>query len=168
MDLNDKLTIRGVHKEVHRRIDTGEIVAVYEDDNIFLNQGKAEIFRAFSILDTNDHRVKTIKVGNDVGTGNALAPSAPTASFTEANQSVVYETPEEEFFVEYPTQTSVRYLATINGANVMALYPTVPNVIYSSAVLYSQAGKALAYRRFPSRTISSLISVDVSWTFTIS
>ena len=167
MELKEDIGMKGTLKMVFRSNETGEVLDVFEDNNVVLNQGKGEILRAFNTLNNNDHKIKSIYIGNDFGSGTLLAPQEPTNLFTEANQTVVYEVPSNEFFIDYPTSTSVRYLATINGANVMAQYPTQPNVVYTSATLRTQANKAIAYRRFGARTISSLISVDVIWTLTI-
>lgn len=143
----------------------GKIVGEFEEKNIILDQGRRLFLRAAS-GDINS-TVKTIKIGKDVGTGTLLNPQQPVGSLTETAQDVVYTTPEAEFFVTYPTTNSVRYLATINGANVMTGYPTLPNVVYTSASIYTLGGKSITYKRFPARTISSLISVDISWTITL-
>lgn len=145
----------------------GEVVGTYEEKNIVLTQGKGIILRAWADALNASSTVKTIKIGSDVGTGTILAPQEPTADLTEAAQTVVYETPDAEFFVSYPTSNSVRFLATINGANVMSNYPTLPNVIYTSASITTQDDKSVTYKRFPARTISALISVDISWTITL-
>lgn len=166
MKEQDDITIRGDVKFVTKDLN-GNIIDVFEEKNIFLTQGKSELFKAFTTAGTSTHLVKTIRIGDDVGTGDLLNPQEPTAAYTEANQNVKYEVPLNEFFVDYPTANSVRFLATVNGANVMALYPTEANIIYTSATVITQANKAVAYKRFTARTISSLISVDITWTFTI-
>lgn len=143
----------------------GEIVGSYEEQNIILNQGKGFVLRGFSGV--TGKQVKTIKLGKDVGTGTVLLPQDPVATLTEADFDLVYATPPEEFFISYPTTNSVRYLATINGANVMIGYPTLPNVIYTSASIFCNDDTNINYKRFPARTISALISVDISWTVTI-
>jgi hypothetical protein len=146
--------------------ETGKTIDTFEENNIFLTQGKSEIFRAFTI-DNAAHVIKTIKIGDDVGTGDVTNPQQPTAAYTELNQSVKYEVPLSDFSVTYPTENTVRFLATVNGASVMALYPSEPNIIYTSATLVTNANKAVAYKRFSARTISSLISVDITWTLRI-
>lgn len=145
----------------------GKQIGHFEEKNIVLNQGRTFILQAFAEAANSAKTVKTIKIGNDVGVGTILAPQEPTASYTEANQNVVYTTPDPEFFVSYPGVGQVRFLATINGANVMSNYPTQPNIIYTSASIYTVEDKSVTYKRFPARTISSLISVDISWTITL-
>lgn len=153
--------------DAHGKPMLGEVVGRFEEKNIVLTQGKGIILRAWADAANSASTVSTIKIGNDVGSGTILAPEEPTAGLTEAVQTVVYETPGAEFFVSYPSSNSVRFLATINGANVMSNYPTLPNVIYTSASIYTLDGKSVTYKRFPARTISALISVDISWTITL-
>lgn len=151
---------------VTRNIETGEIIDQFDDQNVYLDQGKTQALRAF--VDGGDFRIKTIFIGDDVGTGTIMNPEEPNASYTEANQSIVYEVPaENEFYVTYPEYNQVRLTAAISGPNVMALYPTDPNVVYTSATIRTRDDRAIAYRRFPPRTISELVSVDLIWTLTL-
>lgn len=146
---------------------TGKVVGDFEEKNVILTQGTGFILGAFAEQMNSRYCAKTIKIGNDTGVGGVLDPQPATPFLTEASQSVVYETPVEEFFVNYPAQNTVRFLATINGPNVMAQYPALPNVIYTSASLYTHDDKSVTYKRFPARTISSLISVDITWSITL-
>lgn len=165
-DLHTNIEVRGHLSMVFRNTKTGEIVDIFDEPQIVLTQGKGEIIKAMTVRDTNSHSINTIVIGDDVGTGTIMVPQAPTTNLTEANQNELYTIPTEEFFIEYPTETSVRFSATINGAAVMALYPSQPNIVYTSATLRNLNGKAICYKRFSGRTISSLISVDVTWTLT--
>ena len=165
-DMNEKSKVRGYVEIVTRCNKTGEILDKYEDNNVILNQGLTEITRAMTVLDTNIHRIKTIKIGNDVGNGTVLNPQMATVNLTESDQTVLYEVPESAFFVSYIDFKSVRFSASLNGIDVMQQFPTLPNLVYTSAVLYTFGNKGVAFKRFPARTISSLISVDISWTLT--
>jgi hypothetical protein len=164
METELNVNVKGSLKMVFRDTRTGEIIDTFEDNNVFLKQGKSAMLRAFTTLNSNDYQVRTISIGTDIGSGTVLDPELPDSDYTEANQDVIYEVPLDEFFVEYPDDESVRFLATINGVNVMSSFTTQPNVIYTSAALMNQSGEAVAYRRFSARTISSYISVDVAWT----
>lgn len=164
---SETLKIVGAVCITERDIVTGEILGYYEDPNVILGTGKASILRAMSIVDTNVHRVRTIKIGNDVGTGTILAPQDPTSELLASDQSVLYEVDPVNVNTTYPNQNSVRYSATLNGADVMAAYPALPNIVYTSVVLYTYDNTGVAYKRFPGRTISPLISIDISWTITI-
>ena len=168
ISLNDIVgSIRGDVTIVERDLVTGEVIDSVEFNNIVLNQGKGEILRAFAIPANESNKVKTIVVGDDVGSGDLLEPQDPEASYTEANMETVYTVPVEEFFTDFPSVNSVRFRATLNGPAVMTLYPNLPNVVYTSASIYTNSNKAVTYKRFPARTISALISVEITWTLTI-
>lgn len=163
-EYNENVGVKGTLKMVFTDTRTNEVVDVFEDTNVFLKQGKHAMLNAFTTLNSNDYQVRTIRIGTDVGTGDVLEPEMPDDEYTEANQAVLYEVPIEEFFIDYPDDESVRFLATVNGVSVMSAFPSQPNVIYTSASLINQSGNAMAYRRFGARTISSFISVDITWT----
>lgn len=146
----------------------GEKIGEFEEKNIVLKQGISFILQAAASITNSGKTVSTIKIGNDVGGGGSiLNPVMPNEEYTENNQTVVYTVPTEEFFIMYPDDYSVRFLCTIHGNNVMSFYPELPNIIYTSASIYTVEDKSVTYKRFPARTISSLISVDISWTISI-
>tara|TARA_B100000700_G_C14969464_1_gene820583 strand:+ start:832 stop:1362 length:531 start_codon:yes stop_codon:yes gene_type:complete len=159
--------IRGVYREVVRNIETGEIIDVYEDDNLVLDNALNYLVRCIGESGFPTSDITELKLGNDVGSGTLVTPDDPTADLDGTDQSVVYSIPSGEFFTEFPQNNQVRFFATVNGATVMANYPDQPNVVYTSAVLYQANGDAFSYKRFSGRTISRLISIDISWTISI-
>ena len=165
-NLTDKAGISGVFEMTLRDKD-GNVIDKYVDNNVVLTTGKNYILKALSTKDTNNFTIKNITIGNDVGTGTVMSPQAATDNLTEASQTDVYTTPDLNMSVTYPSDRKVTYTAAIDGALVMAGYTTVPNVIYTSATLMTHGGYAIAYKRFTARTISSVISVDISWTLEI-
>jgi hypothetical protein len=165
-NFNDTTGIKGVFHMVMKDRD-GNIIDEYEDNNVVLTTGKNYILKALSTKDTNLYTIKNITIGNDVGTGTVMSPTPATDNLTEASQTDVYTTPDLNMTVTYPAARKVTYTAAIDGAVVMASYTTVPNVIYTSATLMTHGGFAIAYKRFTARTISSVISVDISWTLEI-
>lgn len=154
----------GILEITERNIETGEIIYQQRGNNIITSTGMNQIFRSFTDPNFDLEYVETISLGNDVGNGTVLNPQQPTIDTTSANHSSVFTVPLDEFFISYPTGNSVRFFATVNGATVMDLYPSEPNIVYTSAMLTTLTGKAFCYRRFSGRTISALISVDISWT----
>lgn len=159
--------IVGTYKEVVRDIRTGEVLDIFEQNNIVLDQGIQSIWQSMATADTNTLVIETIKLGNDVGNGTVTNPEQPTSTYTEGNQTVVYEIPVGDIIVSYPDPSSVQFFANVNGSVVMQNFPTDPNVVYTSAALYNNAGQAFSYKRFTGRTISADISVDVSWTLNL-
>lgn len=164
MNCNETVGVKGTLKMVFTDTRTNEVVDTFEDNNVVLKQGKSAILRSFTTLNSNDYQVRTIRIGTDIGGGTVLEPEMPTDLYTENDQEILFEVPNEEFFIEYPDDESVRFLATINGSTIMSAFPSQPNVIYTSAALINQSNEAMAYRRFGARTISAYISVDITWT----
>lgn len=147
---------------------TGEVLDTFCDKNVVLNIGKESLLKSFTTLETNQFVINKLTIGNDVGVGgDVLSPIMATANMNQSEMSPLYEVTGEAFTITYPTQTSVRFRALLNGEEVMSNYPTLPNIVYTSAMLTNLGGSAFSYRRFPGRTISSLISVEISWTITL-
>jgi hypothetical protein len=163
---NDKFSVLGQFSMTIKDKDGG-IIDEYIDNNIVLTSGKNHILKALSVKDTNLYTVRTVRLGNDVGSGTLVEPEQPVATMSEDSQNVIYTTPDLSMNVTYPSLTKVTYNAIVDGASVMALFPEVPNIVYTSAAIVTHGGFAIAYKRFPARTISSIISVDISWTLEI-
>lgn len=159
----DSFKFKGIYSETVRLNSTGEVIDQFTQDNLIVTvgiQGLLQMLGSGAAAKTID----TVKIGGDVGTGTILAPQDPTLDLTAADQDVIYTIPSNEFFVSYPESNQVRFFGTINGASVMTSFPSQPNIIYTSAALYTLDGEVFSYKRFPARTISNLISIDVSWT----
>lgn len=155
----------GTFKVVERSLETGEIVGEFEEKNVITDVGIDHLLRSFSDSNHTNQMVQTISLGDDIGTGTILAPEQPTSDVSIEDHQLVYEVPIGEFFVSYPDNRTVRFFATVNGASVMENYPSEANVAYMSAMLKTGNAipQAFAYKRFSARTISDLISVDISW-----
>jgi hypothetical protein len=97
-----------------------------------------------------------------------MQPEKPSLSYTKTNQNVVFTAPPDLITISRPTSASVQIHATLDGERVMESYPDSPNIIYTSATIRTVIGEVISYKRFPARTISRLISVDVIWTLTLS
>jgi hypothetical protein len=74
---------------------------------------------------------------------------------------------DQNYMPSYPTPTKMTILGNIDGAKVSLLYPTAPNVVMTSATIRTNDGSIIAAKRFPARTVSTVISLDVSWTLEI-
>ena len=166
--MQDNTKVFGILEITERNTETGEILFKHKDKNIITAVGMNQIRRSFTDSSHVNEYVSTVSLGSDTGGGTILNPTMPTVSITSAAHSPVYEVPVGEFFISYPTDSSVRFFATVNGNTVMSLYPGTVNVVYTSAMLKTASNKAFCYRRFSGRTISALISVDISWTIEFS
>ena len=165
MNTNSVCTIKGTLKITTK--ENGVIVDVFEENNVVTTEGKTTILRCLTTPNTIDKVIKNIKMGSDVGTGTLLNPQAATASYTNADQTFVYDIPVEDVSFSYPTPTKMSILGNIDGAKVSLLYPTAPNVLMTSATIRTNDGSIIAAKRFPARTVSGVISLDISWTLEI-
>jgi len=160
--------VYGTYREVWRSNETGKIIDEFEERNVIVDSGILNIKNALTVADSNASVISSIWLGNDVGNGDVMSPELPTPETEGSEQDIIWQVPSEEFFVSYPSDNEFRFYATINGQSVMESFPGVPNVVYTSASLRTMAGIAFSYKRFTGRTISNLISVDISWTIGIS
>lgn len=167
MKEGDTLKIAGHLHIIERNVETGEVVGEYEENNVVLTQGKGYILRGFANAANNIYTAKTIKLGIDVGDGDILNPQEANSSMTEADQQVVYSIDPGDFFSTSPSPNSIRFLASVSGSKFMESFPGELNAIYTSAAIYTVGDKAVTYKRFPARTMSAMISVDIIWTLTI-
>jgi hypothetical protein len=147
--------------------ETGEIVETFEEKNLVVSVGLDQILKSITTKDTNAFVIETISIGDDVGSGTVMNPEQPSTSYTKNNQSVVYSAPNDLFTISRPTETSVQLYATFDGERVMESYPDSPNIIYTSATIRTVGDEVISYKRFPARTISRLISVDIIWTLNL-
>lgn len=178
------LTIKDIDKETNKIISTN----TFEDKNVFLNQGYREFIRAVSVSEnstgyqTDQHTINMIKLGEDVGGGDLLNPDPAEKTFTENNQEPVYvivtenapqnslsspanttnlivnEDPTSDDFVQ-----RVRFEILLDGDDVLDDFPDQVDLQYTSTALYTDMGAAVAFRRFPARSINRLIDVSITW-----
>jgi hypothetical protein len=165
---SNALKLTGEVKLITKNKKTGEIIDTFEDNNLVVSIGMDQVLKAITTKDTNNFVIETISIGDDVGSGTVMNPEQPESSYTKLNQSVVYATPPEFFTISRPSQTSVQLYATLDGEEVMVAYPDSPNIIYTSATIRTVDNEIISYKRFPARTISRLISVDIIWTLALS
>lgn len=154
----------GVYEEVVRDIKTGEVIETFKEDNIVVDDGLDFIVTRLSTENTDSLILSSIKLGDDTGTGSVINPEMPTATYNSSNQNVIYEVPNAEISIDNPEPGALRFFATVNGATVMESFPNDPNVVYTSATLRTVSDSVFSYKRFAGRTISALVSVDISWT----
>lgn len=157
----------GTYREVVRDINTNEVLDVFEESNVITDVGILSIINALTQIGQNAQVINSIWIGDDVGSGTIMEPEAPTETMDGSEQDVLWQIPEQEFSVSYPEPNKIVFFGTINGQNVMGSFPGQPNVVYTSATLRNAANQAFSYKRFTGRTISALISLDVSWTIEV-
>ena len=105
-----------------------------------------------------------------VSISGAASPDNPIPAVITDDASSMDEidTPTDvtPFTVGYSNATSVTFSTTIIGVDVIAAYPGSTTKTITSAGLYTNMTPELvfAYKRYPQKSISSLINIDISWT----
>lgn len=160
---SNKIKLNGKISIITKDKKSGDVIDVFEDNNLIVDVGLDQIARGLITKDTNAFVINTISIGDDVGSGTVMNPEQPSATYTRDNQDVVFVTPSDLFSISRPTDTSIQLYATLDGERVMESYPDSPNIIYTSATIRTVGDEIISYKRFPARTISRLISVDIIW-----
>jgi hypothetical protein len=164
--MDSQFSIIGIVKIIEKDLN-GNILSEYTDNNIVTTLGKQTILKALTTKNSNAFTINSMTYGDDYGTGTVLAPQPPVVDYVTANQTAKYTTAFSNISIVYPNETSVKFVATVNGADVMALYPSLPNIIFTSATLRDENNITVAAKRFPARTISTLTNMDIEWTLQI-
>lgn len=165
---SNAIKMKGDVAIITREKATGKIIDTYEEKNLVVSVGMDQVLKAITTKDTNNFVIETISIGDDVGSGTVMNPEQPSTSYSKNNQNVIYSAPSDLFIISRPSETSVQLFATLDGERVMESYPDSPNIIYTSATIRTVGDEVISYKRFPARTISRLISVDIIWTLTLS
>lgn len=104
-----------------------------------------------------------------VGNPSNNNPIAPTENFNASSMSVIHYPTDplglnKSLSIGYSSATSTTFSLTIVGAEVLADYPTETTKIITSAALHSANGNVFAYKRYPQKSISELVDINISWT----
>jgi len=154
---------------------TGEIKSsetIFDEDNVITNEGLAEAMKRLTFPDGDsnavDAYVYNIVLGDDVGTGTLLDPQIAVSSLKSTDQSVVYEIPNSDISFTYTTSTELKLGTMLNGTSILDTYfPNDVDMRYTSATIRLKNGKSLSYKRFPVRSLSRLVDIEIIWTLTL-
>jgi hypothetical protein len=92
-------------------------------------------------------------------------PALPTENYNTSSMTIIHTaTDYGSLSVGYASATATTFSMTILGADVMSNYPTETSKIFTSAALHSTNGKVFAYKRFPQKSVSDLVDINISWT----
>lgn len=155
--------------------ETGEVVnseTVFDEDNVITNEGLAEVMKRLTFPDGNanavDAYVFNIVLGNDVGNGDLLNPQIAVSSLKSSDQSVVYEIPNADIAFTYVTATELQLGTMLNGTAILdAYFPNEVDMRYTSATIRLKNTKSLSYKRFPVRSLSRLVDIEIIWTLNV-
>jgi len=148
---------------------TGEMLGEYSEDNVVTLEGYAEVMTR--ILEEGpsieDSILETIVLGDDTGDGDLLDPEPATDGLTGASQNIIYEVRPIDMEFNRITSRTTEAVTFLDGTYIMdTFYPNEVDIRYCSATLRFRNGVTLSYKRFPARSISRLISIQMIWSIT--
>lgn len=166
-----KSFIRGHLKMVEINRETGERSVVFDDDNVITLQGFQAIMDRI-LTETSEPAISgayiwNIVLGDDVGSGDQFSPEPADDTLTDSDQNVVYSIPNEDITFNNPTPKLLELGTILDGQAIMdSNFPTDVDMRYTSATIRFFDGKTLSYKRFPVRSLSRAIDIQITWQIT--
>jgi hypothetical protein len=147
---------------------TGELIDEQKpESNMVLDVGIRELWRRATLADaTGVYRLNNIHLGDDIGTGSQWSIFNPQP----AQRGFVGEDQNTTFIVDadftFPTDEELLVTVTLNGTNVMNdNFPTAVEYRFSSMTLRYANGIPFSFKRFPMRSLSRFVNVQIDWRF---
>lgn len=166
--INGVVTIRTICKS------TGRILDEFKDNNVVTLDGMEHLWtRAESNAITSDYTLQHFSLGSDYGAAeggdwNIFAPKPAQNNYTDVNQFVIYDDDPVNTVFEYPSENELQVGTLLDGEYILDTYsPSQVTVRYNSATIRFGDGTVFSYKRFPVRSISRLVDVQILWTFTL-
>jgi hypothetical protein len=174
MKTNDISPVEGIftYREINKA--TGEIEYEYIDNNVVTEQGINTLFLRAVLADTNadmtlDHFVLGNDTGNEENPGQGygvLNPKPAEKSYTILNQFSVYEVPKTDMVLDYPDANTLQAGTLLDGKYILdTFFPGEVDLQYTSATFRFSNNTAFSYKRFPVRSLSRLIDLQIIWSF---
>lgn len=162
LHMNGRLKIREKDKQ------TGTILnEEFSEPNVVTVQG-ASIFLARATQNTGGSFINTIFLGDDVGNGNLLNPDPAEEYFTGSVQQIVYQVPSSDITITYPDPFTFEVATVLDGTSILENnFPFDIDMRFSSATIRFANGDAFAYKRFPVRSLSRLVDIELIWTVSL-
>lgn len=148
---------------------SGDLIDEYAEDNVITLEGYAEVLsRILSDgISVDDSILHNIVLGDDSGSGTLLGPEAATNGLTSTNQNIIYEVDQIDMQFNQLTSRTVEATTFLDGNYILeTFYPNEVDIRYCSATLRFRNGVTLSYKRFPARSISRLITIQMAWAIT--
>lgn len=146
--------------------ETKEVIDSYDEENTITYEGFSEIINRLTKGDSSitDSWIKTIVLGDDVGTGDVFEPQSENPALNALDQSIVYEIPEEDIIINYTSPTEFDLSTILDGTTILETnFPTDVDMRFTSATIRFQNDKTMSYKRFPVRSLSRLVDIRVVW-----
>lgn len=171
---NSNSKIRGFFTVREILKTTGEVISEYTEENVITEQGINTMFLRMVLPDvTNDMKFSRFKLGIDYGLEednnpewSMLNPKPAKKDYTSLNQYVVYDVPEGDMVFDYPDQNTFQAATLLDGKYILdTYYEDDVDLRYTSATLRFFNETTFSYKRFPVRSLSRMIDVQIIWTF---
>jgi hypothetical protein len=168
---DEYIGVRGHIAMITTDKETGKVLDTYSEDNVITVQGFSQMVKRLTFVDSNSQITNSyfhnFTLGIDVGSGTLLNPQQPTEFLTSANQTVVYAVPNSDMVYEYPNSKVFRFRTILDGDEIMnTVFPSEIEMRYTSATLRFGNGVTFSYKRFPVRSLSRLVDIEIIWTIT--
>lgn len=163
------ITIREISKE------TGDVLYEYTDKNAITDQGINTLFLRMALPNDvgSTMKLSRFKLGIDYGleeepnkTWSIFDPKPAQRYYTSMNQYVVYEVPESDMIFDHPEPNVFQASTLLDGKDILNThFPDEVDLRYTSATFRFRNETTFSYKRFPIRSLSRLIDVQIIWTF---
>lgn len=158
--LTGHLTLREISKK------TKETLSEVSENNVITLEGYAEIFKRLSFNQDTMMYIDRIVLGEDVGNGTAITPEPANETMTTADQQPTFTVNRTDLTFSYPSEKEMIISVILDGSDILNNSGLVDGEVrYSSATVRFGSDVTLSYKRFPLRTITPLIDIEISWRF---
>ena len=166
--INGVVTIRTISKE------TGEVLDEFVDNNVVTTVGMEHLWKRVSdSQDANNYTLQYFVLGSDYGVEEGgdwsmFAPKPAKKEYTKDNQIILYEDDPANTAFAYPSDTELQVGTILDGSYIINNFFSSETVIfYNSATIRFGDGTVFSFKRFPVRSITKVVDVQISWKFTL-
>lgn len=146
---------------------TGQVIDGFDDRNVITFQGTSTILNRITTPSGGSY-VTHIALGDDVGNGTILQPEQATESLSGGSQAIVYEVPVNDITITYPNTYTFTMGTVLNGTDILdSNFPDEIDLRFTSATIRFNNGDVLSYKRFPVRSLSRLVDIEITWTISL-
>lgn len=166
-----KFGVTGHLKMVTRDKTSNQVIDEYSEDNVITLFGFSSLLKRFNKA-TDDPEISgsylnTIMLGDDVGSGTLLVPEPANENLLSLDQNVVYEVDTADLTLTYNSSKQFEYTTILDGSFILDTYfPSEIEMRYTSATMRMANLGTFSYKRFPVRSLSRLVDIEITWTFT--
>lgn len=162
------LTINSIDKK------TGEVVDSFSDRNVVTLSGMGWMWKRLSQKDgSSPFRFHHFTLGDDTGESeggdwNEFFPKPADASYDKSFQDIVHEDSPDNLVDSYPTDNKLQLSSLLDGQAILDNeFPNETEVPYNSVTLRFANNEVFSYKRFPVRTITRLLDIQIIWEFSL-